>query len=130
MIKMLKEVKYSKDGMRYQKAVVQELNAPSTDKKSKIRYQIENEVFDLEDSVADNAKWLSLLTTLLSRFYDTFTDTQKARFSAEDKALIEMMFSKFKTTNTRYDVQFQEEGIALIDKILERQKQIGEIVKK
>ena len=109
--------------------MAEELSPPSSDKKMKVRHQIESEVFDLHDSVADNAKWLSLLTTLMSRMYDTFTDTQKGRLSTEDKALIEEVFGIFKSTNTRGDVQFSKEGPAMIEKIMNRQAQIGEIVK-
>ena len=125
---MFKEVKIT-DGISYKKGVAEELSPPSSDKKMKVRHQIESEVFDLHDSVADNAKWLSLLTTLMSRMYDTFTDTQKGRLSTEDKALIEEVFGIFKSTNTRGDVQFSKEGPAMIEKIMNRQAQIGEIVK-
>ena len=127
---MFKEVKFTPDGIRYQKAIKEEINSlPSTDKKARVRYEIETEVFDLHDSVADNAKWLSLLTTLLSRMYGTFTDTQKNKLSTEDRALIEGVFTMFATTNTRGDVQFTQEGPAMIQKIMQRQAQIGEIVK-
>ena len=127
---MFKEVKYTPDGIRYQKAIKEEINSlPSTDKKARVRYEIETEVFDLRDSVADNAKWLSLLTTLLSRMYGTFTDTQKNKLSTKDRALIEGVFATFATTNTRGDVQFAQEGPVMIQKIMQRQAQIGEIVK-
>lgn len=125
---MFKEKMISDNGMTFKRGVVEELSTPSTDTKMKIRYEIESQVFDLHDSVADTTKWVSLLTTLMSRMYDTFTDTQKARLAPEDKALIEMVFDKFKEVNTRADVQFAEEGPAMIDKILERQAKIGLIV--
>ena len=127
---MFKEVKFTPDGIRYQKAIKEEINSlPSTDKKARVRYEIETEVFDLHDSVADNAKWLSLLTTLLSRMYGTFTDTQKNKLSTKDRALIEGVFTMFANTNTRGDVQFAQEGPAMIQKVMQRQAQIGEIVK-
>ena len=125
---MFKEVKIT-DGISYKKGEAEELSPPSSAKKIKIRHQIESEVFDIHDSVADNAKWLSLLTTLMSRMFDTFTDTQKGRLSIEDRALIEGVFGMFKNTNTRGDVQFAQEGPAMIEKIMSRQAQIGDIVK-
>ena len=100
-----------------------------TNKKAEARYKIEKEVFDEKDSLADTAKWLSLLTTLVSMMYETFTETQKAKMPAEQRALIEYTFTKFKATNTRGDVQFAQEGIAMVDKLLARQAQIGALVK-
>ena len=101
-----------------------------TDKKSLAREKINNKVFDIEDSVSDNSKMISLLITLMSRMYESYTDTQKARFSPEDKFLIEYTFNKFKDTNTRADIQFANEGPTnVIDKLLNRQKEVGEIVK-
>ena len=41
------------------------------------------------------------------------------------KILIEYIFDKFKLTNTRADIQLQEEGISLVDKLLDRQAKIG-----
>lgn len=114
----------------FKKAYKEELNEPDSSLKAKQRYKIEKQVFDTQDSVADNAKMISLMITLLSRFYDSFTDTQKNRIPQEDKALIEYLFSKFAETNTRADVQFsQEGGQTMVDKLLDRQAKIGEIVK-
>ncbi len=98
------------------------------DKKNLQRYTIQNEVFDLEDSVADNAKMIALLMKLCSRFYDTFTDTQKARLSAEDKTLIEYTFSKHLETETRGDVQLANEGTEMIDRVFDRQAQVSTII--
>ena len=100
-----------------------------TNKKAEARYKIEKEVFDEKDSLADTAKWLSLLTTLVSTMYDTFTETQKAKIPTEQRALIEYTFTKFKATNTRGDVQFAQEGTSMVDKLLARQAQIGALVK-
>jgi len=100
----------------------------SADKKDFIRKDIEKDVFDTEDAIADNAKMLSLLTTIVSRMYDVLDDTQKDALGADDRSMIEYTFKKFKTTNTRADVQFATEGITLVDKLLDRQGQIGSII--
>jgi len=118
------------NGMLVKKAVVPYLDTtPSIDKKMKTRKEINENVFDLDDSVADNSKMISLLTTIISRMYDTFSDEQKDLMDSADREMIEYTFAKFKDTNTRADVQFATEGIGLVDKLLDRQGQIGTIVK-
>lgn len=102
---------------------------PKADKKSLSRLQIQEEVFDNSDSIADNAKMISLMMTLVSRIYNVLDDTQKDNLSTDDRNLIEYTFNKFSNTNTRADVQFASEGITLIDKLLDRQASIGNIVK-
>lgn len=125
----LKEIKSTKDGTLFTKKVVEVQSEPSATKKDFVRLKIQNEVFDDKDSLADTTKWVSLLTTLVSLMYDTFTETQKARLPEEHRSLIEYTFAKFKVTNTRADVQFATEGISMVDKILDRQKAVGDIVK-
>ncbi len=125
----LKEIKSTKNGTLFTKKVVEVQSEPSSTKKDFVRLKIQNEVFDDKDSIADTTKWVSLLTTLVSLMYDTFTETQKARLLDEHRSLIEYIFAKFKETNTRADVQFATEGISMVDKILDRQKAVGDIVK-
>jgi len=123
------EIINKQKGMLVTKAVKAVMDdTPKTDKKYRVRKEINEKVFDLDDSVADNSKMISLLTTVLSRIYDVLPDTEKDNLNADDRAMIEYMFSKFKTTNTRADVQFATEGVSLIDKLLDRQADIGTIV--
>ena len=112
------------------KPAVKEVNSPDkTDTKSLKRLQIQNEVFDNSDAIADNAKMISLLLSTISKMYNTFTDTQKNKLSPEDKTLIEYTFDKFSTANTRADNQLQKEGTELVDKLIQRQETIGNILK-
>jgi hypothetical protein len=110
------------------KKVVEEEPSYFIGKKGQWRYQIHKEVFDLYDSVADNAKMISLLFTLLSRIWDALPDDIKSNISDEDRQIIEYAFEKFHNIKTRADIQFQEEGTKLIDKLMDRQAKIGEIV--
>ena len=126
---ILKEKKITKDGTFFTKKVVEVQSEPSSTKKDFVRLKIQQEVFDDKDSLADTTKWVSLLTTLVSAMYDTFTETQKAKLPTEHRSLIEYTFAKFKETNTRADVQFATEGVAMVDKMLDRQKAVGNIVK-
>lgn len=121
--------KLTENGTTYKKAIKEELSTPSAGKKDEIRYKIETEVFDIHDSLADTTKWVSLLTTLTSRLYNILPEEQKALLSLTDRSLIETVFTKFSEVNTRCDVQFSQEGISLVDKLLERQAKLGEIIK-
>ena len=117
------------DGALRTPAVREVPSEPSTTEKAKQRLRIQNEVFDLEDSVADNDKIISLLLTMNSRLYDVIPEEQKAALSAEDRQMIEYTLGLFKTTETRADTQFAEEGMVIVDKILARQGQISSIIK-
>ena len=99
-----------------------------SDKKAFIRKEIADQVFDDQDAIADNAKMISLLITVISRLYDVMDAPSKALLDPNDKAMIEYVFSKFKTVNTRADVQFATEGIALVDRLMDRQGTIGTII--
>ena len=107
-------------------AIKKELDTtPKTDKKSFQRERISNEVFDLEDSVADNAKMISLLMSMIARLYPLIDTTTLA---TADKALIDGVLAEFAVTNTRADVQLAVEGSAMVSKILGRQAAVGAIV--
>jgi len=118
-----------KDNMLYTKAVKKVYeDVVSTNKKDFIRKDIQDQVFDTEDAIADNAKMISLLLTVVSRMYDAMNATDKANIPATDKTTIDYVVAQFKLTQTRADVQFALEGPALIDKLLSRQGTIGTIV--
>ena len=117
-----------REGMLAQKAIKKTYKEEvRTDKKAFIRKEIADQVFDDQDAIADNAKMISLLITVVSRLYDVMDDSSKALLDANDKAMIEYTFNKFKTVNTRADVQFATEGIALVDRLMDRQGTIGTI---
>jgi hypothetical protein len=92
------------------------------------RKDINEEIFDTEDAVADNAKLISLLLSITSRLYEIVPDTQKDQLSADDRAIIEYAFNQFKNVSTRADRQFQVEGTDLIDKLYKRQNYVGEVI--
>ena len=119
-----------KKGNVYKKAVRETVDTtPKTDKKHLSRKRVDQEVFDIYDSVADNAKWASLLTGFVIRIYNALPEEIKANLDPADKQMIEALSAEFLSTPTRLDVQLQEEGYAIIDRMLERQRQVAEIVK-
>jgi len=123
------EIVNKQEGMLAKKAVRKTYDTEeSTDKKAFIREAIQKDVFDEQDSIADNAKMISLLTTVMSRMYDIMPAADKNLLAPNDRTMIEYMFTQFKTVNTRADVQFATEGVTLIDKLLNRQGTIGTIV--
>ena len=99
---------------------------PKRDAKSFIRSEIESSVFDLEDSVADNAKMISLLLTMVDRLWSV-VDT--ASLPDADIQLIEYSLGKFKATTTTADLAISKDPIGTIDTILNRQGAIADIVK-
>ncbi len=126
---MLKKI-IKKVGMLH--SVIYKNTIDDTDKKdtkTKIRYEIENEVFDELDSIADNAKMISLLMSTISRMYEIMDDVNKDKLTPESRYVIEHTFAKFKTTDTRADVMVEKEGVTSIDKLLDRQGNIGTIIK-
>lgn len=92
------------------------------------RFHIESEVRDTEDSIADLAKWLSLVTSTLKEMYILISDVDKAKIAPEKRAIIEYSLGKFDTTYTRGDVSLATEGTYSIDKILKRESDISKII--
>ena len=99
-------------------------------KKGRQRAEINKNVGDLEDNHADTAKWASFLTTIVAMLWDVQSEDQKALLPADKREMIDYTLEKFKITDTRADVQFSKEGIGMVDKLIARQAQIGEIVGK
>jgi hypothetical protein len=82
-----------------------------------------------KDSIADIAKWNSILTTMVGILYSALPEESLASIEPEKRALIETALSKFAVTDTTADIQFKESGLLVIDRILEREAAIGLIVK-
>ena len=125
---MFKKTVTTEDGILYHSAIEEVVAPPSTDKKLKTRLAIEEQVFDIHDSVADNAKWASILTTLISRIYSIIPTAQKDLLDPTERATIEYALAEFAKTNTRADIMLAAEGVAGIKKLLDRQGAIGTIV--
>jgi len=96
-------------------------NVVKTGKKYRMRKRINEEVFDIDDSVADNAKMISLMMTMMRKIYDII-DT--SALSTSDKALMDYAFNKHKSTETLADKIYSAEGDSLVDKLIDRQSQI------
>ena len=123
------EKKILKKGALHKVGVQETLNKEiKTEKKYLNRKKIQDEVFDDSDSIADNAKMISLLLTVISRMYDIMPTEQKDLLKADDKAMIEYAFNKFHTTNTRADTLYAQEGNSLIDTLMKRQSDINLII--
>ena len=124
-----KKVKKAVSKNLYKTFLVEEPSEMTYDKKARLRHSINDEVFDLHDSVADNAKMISLLFALLSRIYDALPDTVKANIPDKDREIIEYAFNRYHSIQTRADVEFAVNGINLINRLMERQSKIGELFK-
>lgn len=100
------------------------------DKKAKIRSEIDEQVFDLNDSVADNAKWSAILTTAISIMYNALDEDTKARMDPRQRAIMDALVYLYSQTQTRFEIQYAKEGLSLITKMIGRQQKIANIIKK
>lgn len=92
------------------------------------RVRIKNEVRSTEDSIADLAKWNSLLTSFVLELYTALDLTDSVNISPEKKALIELAKVKFKDTETWADYLVSNNDVSFIDKIMSRENKIKSIV--
>lgn len=127
----MKYIKTTKqNGMVIEPAIKSVIDSePKTDKKSKLRYEIQEEVFDLGDSVADNAKLISLMFAMSVAMYNALPDDIKDNVPDDVRTKIEYAIAKFGSIETWGQIQLDAEGNEAIDKLLDRQAKIGDIVK-
>lgn len=109
------------------KKAYEEVSIKDTTSKAKIRKDIQDIRGDLYDIVADNLKWNSILTDLVRRMWSVIPEEQKATLVPEDKYVIDTFLAAFAQTETRMDKQIQAEGIAAIEKLVTREKRVGEL---
>lgn len=127
---MLKKTVVQVSDFLYEQGVIEEIDStPKTDKKTKDRFKIQEEVFDDLDSIADNAKMISLLTSVVGRLWTLVPAADKDNLPPEEKASIDYLFSQFQNINTHADYLYALEGTELVDRLLARQAKIGNILK-
>ncbi len=120
--------KVRKNNLLVKKYYEQVLDRISNPRKGKVRKEIREKIFDLEDAIADNNKLIMLAMTILLKFY--FASFDKNDLSKEDVEIIETWAKTMAKRETRFNEQFQEEGEKLINKLFNRQEEIAEIIKK
>lgn len=113
----------------YSNVYEETLKGPSKDKKAKQRALIDERVFDIHDSIADNAKWAAILTTAISIMYQAMDADTKGRMDPRQKGLMDVLVASYSTVQTRFEVQYEKEGLELIFKMIQRQKEIADIIK-
>jgi len=127
---MLQEIRVKKGPLVSTKYVETIDETPKSDKKIKAQYAIEKEVYSaLADSVADNAKLVSLVFAMGSAMYNALPDSTKNNIDASTKDKIEYAIKKYESIETWGDLQLKAEGTEAIDRLIDRQAKIGEIVK-
>jgi len=124
---MLKKTTITKGALRT--PAIEETTAPTkTDLKSKIQFEVQEEVGDHKDMTEDALKIQSLIMSALFMIWDIIPDEQKDNLAPEQKGFINYAREKFRNTTTLADIKFQQNGVEEIDKLLGRQGKIGEIV--
>lgn len=96
--------------------------------KQKARELIAQNVQDLPDQIADNAKMISLLISVVSRIWQNLPATQRNKVPEDEAAFIDAALGIFKDVETRADKQFKKEGIAVAQRIFTREAAIANIV--
>lgn len=124
-MKKIIETKVFENGSH--KKAYEEVSVKDTSSKAKVRKQIEDIRGDLYDIVADSLKWNSLLTDLVRRMWSVIPEEQKAALTPDDKYIIDTFLAAFAETETRMDKQIQTEGIIAIEKLITREKLVGEL---
>jgi len=71
---------------------------------------------------------ISLIFSLMYRLYNALPEEIKQKLDPRDRQIIEYAFEKYRSIKTRADVQFQQEGVKMIDKLMDRQNKIARII--
>ena len=104
------------------------LNTKPRLKKVVQRVRIKNEVRSTEDSIADLAKWNSLLTSFVLELYGAMEQADIMNIPDDKKQLIELAKSKFLVTETWADHLVSNRDLTFIEKIMSRENKIKSIV--
>ena len=119
---------FEKNGQLYTKKIIEMPSEKILEaKKGKQRKAIEENVFDLNDSVADNAKMISLLMSLFTRIWEIIPQDQKNSLTEAEILVMQNSIDLFKNTTTWADRLFETEGMAFVEKLYKRQEAIGEL---
>ena len=108
--------------------VVEEVPTTFKGKKYFKRKEINEKVFDEADSIADNAKMISLMFSVVSRIWQIIPQEQKDTLEDSEVQVIDETIQKFRNTTTWADRLFAEEGTGLVDRLFARQEEIGNIM--
>jgi len=110
------------NGALISKAIKPVLNTtPMRGKKYTARKKIHDDVFDLNDSVADNSKMITLLTHLVSKMYEVMPTNTKSKLSDKDKELLDYVSSSFDIEKTHIGTNINKDMNTTIDKLYGRQ---------
>jgi len=118
--------RYENKGLFYKKYYEEVPTILKDVKKGKTRKQINDNVFDVEDSLSDTTKLVFLLIRILKIIFDS--DFDKSNISESDLEFINMIFEKYDKNDNRFDTQFSNEGYQLIDKLFNRQDKINSFI--
>ena len=118
------------DGALISKAIIPVLDTrPQRGKKITARKKISEQVFGLDDSVADNAKLIAVLTNCVSEMYRVMPSGTKAKLSNEAKEILEVISENYDFSKTIVGKKASKQGfVETIKALFGRQEKIAEIV--
>jgi len=132
----LKEI-VVREGMLSTKKFVEEPEIRPNNIKMHIRKDIRENVYDTEDAIADafkislaNMSMIYRLFLLVQKLY--VADSNENGFHeiipADLETAIEGIMNHYKDSKTIFDLKVEKEGLAFIDKLINRQSKIAEII--
>ena len=82
--------------------------------------------------LTDKPSWAAVKGQVqnVSANYSAMDDATKARMDPRQKGLMDVLVATYATVQTRFEVQYETEGLELILKMLNRQQEIANIIKK
>ena len=89
------------------------------------RKKINESVFDEADSIADNAKMISLIFSLVGVIWENM---DKSNVDPKIVDTVHTVISKFRSVETWADYLFETEGLEVIDRLIDRQKDVARIL--
>lgn len=132
----LKEI-VEREGLLVKRKFKEEPEVRPYDTKMVIRRDIRDEVYDIEDAIADSFKLslanmsmiyrLFLLTVQLYKDLNKETELRKVIPEELENSVNEIM-DYYKNSETILDLKIKEEGLDFMKRIINRQKKIAEIV--
>jgi len=132
----LKEI-VEREGLLVKRKFKEEPEVRPYDTKMVIRRDVRDEVYDIEDAIADGFKLslanmsmiyrLFLLTVQLYKDLNKETELRKVIPEELENSVNEIM-DYYKNSETILDLKIKEEGLDFMKRIINRQKKIAEIV--
>jgi len=131
------EEKVTRDGLLVKKSFEEVNEERPFDAKMQIRKDIRDEIYDMEDAIADGFKLSLANTSMIYRLFTLIVNVMKANKMEDElrkvipedleNAVNETM-AYYEKTQTILDLKIKEEGFDFMNRIVDRQAEIAKII--